>query len=133
MTDKDIIKALECCIGGDISKSQYEVCADCPFFYEGNCTDRVHEQALALINRQQAEIERYERENKSKFDKWKILDERTKERYADLYETAKGVVRAEAVKEFAERLKAVSHPYADTQMVFELQIDNLVKEMVGEG
>ena len=37
--------------------------------------------------------------------------------------------KSEAYREFAERLKAVSHPYADTQMVFELQIDNLVKEL----
>ena len=40
--------------------------------------------------------------------------------------------KAESIKEFAKRLKAVSHPYADTQIVFELQIDNLVKEMVGD-
>lgn len=43
--------------------------------------------------------------------------------------------RAEAFEEFAERLKAVSrpHPHLNTRMVFELQIDNLVKEMKVEG
>lgn len=48
-------------------------------------------------------------------------------------ENAKTVeqIKSEAVKEFADRLIAVSHPYADTQMVFEIQIKNLVKEMVG--
>ena len=40
--------------------------------------------------------------------------------------------KSEAIKDFAKRLKSVSHPYADTQMVFELQIDNLLKEMVGD-
>ena len=37
--------------------------------------------------------------------------------------------KAEARKEFADRLIAISHPYADTQMVFEIQIKNLLKEM----
>lgn len=41
-------------------------------------------------------------------------------------------IKAEVIKRFAERLKAVSHPYADTQMVFVLQIDNLVAEMTEE-
>lgn len=73
-------------------------------------------KAIKESNRQQAEIERLKKETEYFADIGKMYSE----------------VRAEAVKEFAERLKAVSHPYADTQMVFELQIDNLVKEMVGK-
>ena len=46
-------------------------------------------------------------------------------------EEFKAKVKFEAIKEFAERLKAISHPYAPahTQVIFESQIDNLVKEM----
>ena len=51
---------------------------------------------------------------------------------AKLFCEAINHAKSESIKEFAERLKAVSHPYADTQIVFELQIDNLVKEMVGD-
>lgn len=109
MTDKEIIKALECC-----SNQKYiSDCEKCKYF-AFDCKDTLIEQALDLINRQQAEIERLKG-------------------WQDLLKAEKhSLIKAEAVKEFAERLKAVSHPYADTQMVFELQIDNLVKEMVGE-
>lgn len=47
---EQIIKALECCTyGGDITKSQVEVCSPCPYFNEGNCTDILKENALSLI------------------------------------------------------------------------------------
>lgn len=52
MTDNDIIKALECCILG--------YCRDC--FYgdtdQRHCRDDLMQNALDLINRQKAEIER---------------------------------------------------------------------------
>ena len=92
-------------------------------------------KAIKESNRQQAEIERLRKTIKKTdyayFKKSCELDNLTYD--FELLKQEKSVVKAEAVKEFAERLKAVSHPYADTQMVFELQIDNLVKEMVGEG
>ena len=140
MTDNEIIKALECLTGESIP------CKDCPYsanYTHFDCQRQVAKDALDLINRQKAEIERYERENNEKFDKWKLLDERTKERYAELYEEAKVVVRAEAVKEFAERLKetitnAIDTYYNSNGGGYYLaedaieDIDNLLKEMVGE-
>jgi hypothetical protein len=97
---------------------------------------------LDLINRQQAEIARLKAEHDKNFEKWEILDKRTKERYAELYEEAKAVVKTEAIKEFAERLKAldrldvdVSYGYGRehyTEAIAVNLIDNLVKEMVGE-
>ena len=90
---------------------------------------------IDLINRQKAEIERYEKESNKMFDKWKLLDERTKQRYAELYEEAKGVVKAKAVKEFAERVKerAKAHYFDNFCYAVSIEeIDNLVKEMVGE-
>ena len=138
MTDNEIIEALECCTskGG---------CVDCPLYVPeqtGSCVKRVFIGALDLINRQKAEIERYKKEDKEKFNKWELLNERTKERYAELYEEAKSVVRAEAIKEFAERLKRKSYitkPYAflapentKFEMVDVCDIDNIVKEMTEE-
>ncbi len=130
MTDNEIINALECC---GIKTS----CENCPYHDTSLCQDAICKDALALINRQKAEIERYEKENNEKFNKWMLLDERTKERYAELYEEAKGVVRAEAIKEFAEKLKDMAFMPLGTlcaeMVVTERCINNLVKEMVGDG
>ena len=134
MTDEQIIEALQrCFIVGSCSG-----CAGCPLKpkrqEDANCIDKLVTNTIDLIKRQQAEIERLKKEHDKNFEKWEILDKRTKERYAELYETAKGVVRAEAIKEFAERLKAKkteictghgSYDYA----VYDYDIDNLVKEM----
>ena len=96
-------------------------------------TKRILRKAEEEITRQQAEIDRYERESNSKFDKWKLLDDRTKQRYAELYEEAKSVVRAEAIKEFAERLKKRQVRICDCfEGVSIIDIDKLVKKMVGE-
>lgn len=90
------------------------------------------------VNRQKAKIARYEKENDEKFDKWKILDERTKERYSTLYEEAKAILKVETIKEFAERLKkrAWIIQYSEDGIITPLlsvdDIDNLLKEMVGE-
>lgn len=53
MTDKEIIKALECCLSG-----KEELCKECPL--NGKCygdVDYLLELALDLINRQQEQIE----------------------------------------------------------------------------
>lgn len=42
-------------------------------------------------------------------------------------------VRAKAIKEFADKLKAISQPYVDGYLlVLEFQINDLVREMVGD-
>lgn len=57
MTDKEIIKALECCHKGCAE------CRECPLRYtsgaNADCIDRLTGSALNLINRQKAEIKRY--------------------------------------------------------------------------
>ena len=53
MTDKEIIKALKCCLGG-----KEELCKECPF--NGECYGDVEyliAYALGLINRQQEQLE----------------------------------------------------------------------------
>lgn len=130
MTDNEIIKALECC-----NRPANQIsCDDCPYqFSTKECSKLLIKDALDLINRQKAEIERYERENESKFDKWKLLDDRTKQRYAELYEEAKDIVRVKAIKEFAERFKSIAGIYQkDTYVIGVDEFDNLVKEMVGD-
>lgn len=135
MNDNDIIKALGCC---RVGKREHD-CKKCPLYCRvPACMGHLTADALDLINRQKAEIEKYELVNTEKFNNWMRLEKRTKERYAELYEEAKSVVRAEAIKEFAERLKKNKylssdwshgeHPY----VVEETDIDNLVKEMTEE-
>ena len=102
MTDNEIIKALEHCMDCD--------CIGCPNNIRDNC-DGVESEVLDLINRQKAEIER-------------LLQKLQQP-------------QSEAIKEFAERLKD-RYPYEDsiyletTYEMFYSEIDEIVKEMVGE-
>ena len=113
MTDNEVIKALECC-GFEYGNR----CSICPKYDGGNdfCQEELHRYALDLINRQKAEIERLE----------KALEEQ--------YESsiiAMDVYKSEAIKEFAERLKLKLQwdTEFENTLVFETDIDNLVKEM----
>ena len=79
MNDKDIIKALRCCNKDD--------CDNCPNDF-GNCYANLAGYALDLIKRQRSEIEKLERA------------------VSHLEDYANGVadkVKAEAIKEFADR------------------------------
>lgn len=116
MTDKEIIKALECC--GD--EEELHWCTECPYYDKENdfCQEDLHRDALDLISRQQAEIEELKKV---------VIDD-----YASEYDSK---IRAEAIKEFAERLKE-KYPWKgdylySTRRTVE-NIDNLVKKMVGE-
>lgn len=57
MTDKEIIKALECCKDSD----NFQRCSECPY-KEGSigvsCLEKILADAFDLTKRQQAEIER---------------------------------------------------------------------------
>lgn len=115
MTDNEIIKALECC-------NQEDMCDQCP--YDFACYDEKYKSilskdALDLINRQQAEIE----ELQKRIVFWREDMDYHPER-----------VRAEAMEEFAERLKEKSEYYSDLlfKTVDVEEIDNLVKELTHE-
>lgn len=117
MTDNKIIKDLE-------------EMAEYPHYYEEG---QILKNVLDLIARQQAEIEKLESANDEKFNQWNMLAEKTKQHYADLYNEAKDILKAEAVKEFVERLKNKSLTKWDYHDAVDIdEIDNLVKEMVGE-
>ena len=114
LTDSEIIEALECC--GD----PYDICAHCPIpnDIKGDCRccEHLANNAHDLITRQQAEIER--------------LKGRVNLLEAEIYAPIKAKARAEAVKEFAARLKC-GVPQ-ETGVIRCSDIDDLVKEMVGD-
>ena len=119
MTDNEIIKALECLTGFQ------KLCKDCP--YSGTdhypfCREHCAKDALALINRQQAEIEMLKG--------WERLLKA--ESHAPIIKKA----RAEAIKEFAERLKNHFDTYTEGEeescLYFINVINDLVQEMVGD-
>ena len=107
--DTDIAKALKCC-------ADKKRCHDCPFCVTSiePCYITLAREAASLLSRRDAEIERLKKE---------LIEQQLKNNL--LYETAKEA-RAEAIKEFAERLKEID------DYVSPLDIDNLVKEMTEE-
>jgi hypothetical protein len=126
MTDNEIVKALECCIKSSHFLECFE--NECPCISEQGCKvgkETLYPYALDLINRQKAEIERLKEQLNSKY-KWEnMLGKKIKE------------VKAEAIKEFAERLKEKKFELDDQNedifyAVEVSDIENLVKEMVGD-
>lgn len=85
-TDKEVIKALECC---NTEYDDYQ-CPHCPLLHKG-CKKALIQEALDLINRQQAEIERLKEE----------LEIRNQKR-ASIFEISNAYERgrAEAIKEY---------------------------------
>lgn len=121
MTDNEMIKALECC-----TDESYENCNECPYSIDTERCERMKllEDILDLINHQKAETERLKKEIQITKDAYTML------------QTKNEIIKSEAVKEFAERLKEKSFKtirnYGLTKDVVEVcDIDNLVKEMVG--
>ena len=134
-TDEEITKAVKCC------SEPCCVCDECPLYCVGaNCSSfELHRYALDLINRQQAEIERLKEESSDKerayTDEYCLRKEWQDKCRQLLIE--KQTAKSEAYKEFAERLEEKSFQsfgnYGITRDVVEVcDIDNLVKEMVGD-
>ncbi len=135
LTDEDVVEGLERCISTTTDKA----CAGCPFNKQNLCDiDQwaLERYALDLIKRQKSEIERLKSANDEKFRQWDMLAEKTKTHYADLYNEAKDKLKAEAYKEFAERLKQSTVMAVMGNKIYAVAtskgVDNLLKEMVGE-
>ena len=124
MTDKEIIKALEgCWLEGN--------CEYCPMKKDNKCKAILRQIALDLINRkdskiaelteennhQQAEIERLSKKNEELAE---ILSDTIRIRYAE--------AKAEATKEFAERL--CEGRVSNDPVVIAVKVE--LKEMVGD-
>ena len=121
MTDAEIIKALE------YHKDESNKCRDCAYGKGKGCSLKLAEDTLDLINRQKAEIERLKGYNKN----LQIANTALSNEILD--------IKAEAIKEFAERLKANNVRFCcecgeriNTTPLIGALIDNLVKEMAGE-
>ena len=125
MTDNEIIKAMQCVIGNGVSCSECEYQKALPF---PSCRRMCAKNALDLINRQAAEIERLRNRNK-------FLEIEYKNQ-GNLFWARVQTSNLEAIKGFAERLKrtSVGLEIGDDKklkmtVVSTVAIDNLVKEM----
>ena len=119
LTDNEIIKALECC--ANCESCDYET-TDCPLGKEMECRSILAEYALDLYNRLQTDNEDI-----------KFLYENLKEEHLEIIKAIKHT-KAEAYKEFAERLKKekfkINYCGSAYNVVDEDDIDNLLKELV---
>ena len=124
MTDSELIKALE----NKVQGSDYACFED----YE----------ILDLIERQKAELETIKDEKAMVFKLSEEQLNKVNENLLKSIEYNERGIKAEAIKEFTERLKnkikTECNPYGkptfdyDTSIAIMRYIDNLVKEMVGE-
>ena len=124
-TEEEIIKALGICVDKATKLIHRDTCKDCPYHPDLLCMFSVKSDALNLIKKQQAEIERL------KCEMGKLLPKGCP--YAVQMEVSNNLetkIRAEAVKEFAERLKKDACYFGRAVAVED--IDNIAEEMVGE-
>lgn len=104
---------------------------DCVTFESfGKCNEfLLTKDTLDLITRQKAEIERLKRENEILSVNADTAFQDGLNEARDLYATeVENEIKAEAVREFAEKLKDIYSVHDGLH----LTIDNLVKEMVGD-
>lgn len=127
-TDEQIIKAMRCVIGNGVNCSECEYQKALPF---PSCRRMCAKNALDLINRQKAEIERLTakilvKDNINDYNTAQLRIAREELRTA----------KSEAIKEFVERVKrtSIGLEIGDDKkfkmtVVSTAAIDNLVKEM----
>ena len=134
MNDNDIIKALECC-GSEVTTRLN--CQECPMGGKRDCMTCLYRQALDLINRLQAEIERLNGiigkdifiPNVRGCGKTEMVKAKIHIRMNE--------VKSAARKEFAERLldECLEYPSNDgylTILINRRDFDNLLEEMEKE-
>lgn len=139
MTDKEIIKALEC------HADENNSCNICTYNSEG-CSLKLCRDALDLINRQQAEIEKLNVElvgmrgacnsYKMHYDNAIVENEELRAINESL-KRDRPFIKAEAIKELEAKIHEKLHE-AEMHGNFEPVVtremfDSVVKEMVGEG
>lgn len=126
MTDEQIMKALECCT------SESFVCSGCPYYTleaqgveytEYDCSWYLRRDAFELIKRQQEDIELL------KIDNGLMT---TKSFEMAMNKAVADKVRAEAIKEFEDKLKANIGDedfYVQDKLLLMSMIESLAKEM----
>lgn len=117
LTDAEIKKALECCMNGH--------CDDCPFRETREHCNNLDSLILDLINRQKAEIERLQ----EKLNTVKAMVNET----IPLVEQELKTAKAEAYKEFAERVKIrFSGTLQCSGWLIQKVVEDIIEKMVGE-
>lgn len=118
MTDNEIVEALKLCITQDGSIP----CYDCPCWNddEQKCEGIDYTATLDLINRQKAEIKRLQKEVNLVSIQFQDLQERMND------------IKAEAYKEFAERLKKEVLSDCGYDILQSGTIDKVLNEMEGD-
>lgn len=125
MTDNEIIEIIKALV---LCMDEEERCGECPYEETPERCVKVHgKDLLDLINRQKAEIKRLKGEVAKEFTCF-VGNPHKVEHCPYLEELPK--VEAEAIKDFAERLKTFFNP--DNSYDIRKYIDDLVKEMTGE-
>ena len=129
-TDDDAIEALECC-SKDVPI--LNSCEGCPFAGK-KCAAFLPQTALDLINRQKAEIKQGEQLYENMANKYHLAVAEREANVKGFAETLK-TIKAEAIKEFAQRLKSdlgriPQHQFTRSQV--EWSINTFVKEMTEE-
>lgn len=139
--DAEIVKALECC-------NTPGSCYKCPYYdedadaYEEACKYFLIKDVFPLINRQKSEIERLQAVHADMTESLRLASEANKDMQAELEDLREIVfmdrseaiknLKAETIKEFAQRLKRRARMPLGTLyggMVYLKDIDNLVKIM----
>ncbi len=136
MTDNDIIKALEIC-GKGIMFSKHD-CKKCPYYTELNCETKCKQNALDLINRQKADIERLKAEIKEKTETIVFLKDQAVGWSIDFCNLKKKVdtAKSEAITEFKKLTYEACAKYGQkdkfNKAVFLNIVDQIAKELKGE-
>ena len=153
LTQKEVIKAIECCINDD--------CDNCPNGF-GNCERNLAELSLDLINRLKTRIVRYQLKNTNQRNALASLNKKVAEQKAEIerltleveavnelinplpfksnFDRAIETAKTEAIKKFAEKFREKSGSIVTSCQGYEIyetkqyqisaiNFDNLVKEM----
>ena len=118
-TDEEIVRNYEWCIGCTSDR-----CRECTMDEQGFCEEELQDLVLDLINRQKETIETL----RKCVEQHHIIRKDSKSPLSLLTEE----IRAEAYKEFAEKLKKEALSDRGYDILQQGTIDNLLKEMVGE-
>jgi len=130
--DSKIIKGLECCLNQD--------CKNCPCLTEDvHCLEVNEALIVFFFNRQKAETIRLIKRLEARHEKSALIRERNvdlSEMKLNLFYELR-VAKAEAIREFAERLKKLILPQLGISTLEKteayhfclVELDNLVKEM----
>ena len=105
MTDNEIIKSMQCVIGNEMLCSECTYQKVLPF---PSCRMMCAKNALDLINRQKAEIEKWKKKANTPFVKVTFGENKLKEIVSDVAKNIEfnlNLIKSEAIKEFAEELE----------------------------